>query len=467
MIRSPSPRRSVAVAETIRGRRISIEVDGARTVTGILEVPREAAACYVVAHGAGAGMEHPFMAAIADGLHARGVATLRYQFPYMEAGVKRPDRAPLAQATVRAAVHKTLELLPGLPLVGGGKSFGGRMTSQAQAERPLPGVRALAFLGFPLHSAKKPSSARAEHLAQVQVPMLFLQGTRDALAEMPLLTATVQQLGAHATLVSLDGADHAFHVRAKSGRSAGRILHEALDAMVAWMEGVLRSGGDLHVRRHGTPGSCRTQPMTGTRATGQPFNHPSATWRYEHMEDEVRKLLVEQLKDAYSAEKQALRCMQRTLKKATAPALRDGIQMHIEQTQTQIERVEEALEKLDARPGRKVCEAMRGLVDEAQHELEEHDKGPILDLVIVAGMQRIEHYEIAAYGTDVALAKALGEGEVADLLTQTLEEEKQTDLKLTEVTEQHLMPEALGGTGAEDQPRAGAKTGGGAKRRSA
>jgi ferritin-like metal-binding protein YciE len=185
------------------------------------------------------------------------------------------------------------------------------------------------------------------------------------------------------------------------------------------------------------------------------------------MEDEVRKLLVEQLKDAYSAEKQALRCMQRTLKKATAPALRDGIQMHIEQTQTQIERVEEALEKLDARPGRKVCEAMRGLVDEAQHELEEHDKGPILDLVIVAGMQRIEHYEIAAYGTDVALAKALGEGEVADLLTQTLEEEKQTDLKLTEVTEQHLMPEALGGAGAEDQPRAGAKTGGGAKRRSA
>ena len=183
------------------------------------------------------------------------------------------------------------------------------------------------------------------------------------------------------------------------------------------------------------------------------------------MQDEVRELLVDQLKDAYSAEKQALRCMQRTAKKATAPALREGIQMHIEQTQTQIERVEEALEKLDARPGRKVCEAMRGLVEEAQHELEEHDKGPILDLVIVAGMQRIEHYEIAAYGTDVALAKALGESEVAELLSLTLEEEKQTDLKLTEVTEQHLMPEALAGDGAEAPPAAGPK-GAGAKRRS-
>jgi len=182
------------------------------------------------------------------------------------------------------------------------------------------------------------------------------------------------------------------------------------------------------------------------------------------MEDEVRELLVEQLKDAYSAEKQALRCMQRTAKKATAPALRDGIQMHIEQTQTQIERVEQALEKLDARPGRKVCEAMRGLVEEAQHELEEHDKGPILDLVIVAGMQRIEHYEIAAYGTDVALAKALGENEVAGLLSSTLEEEKQTDLKLTEVTERHLMAAAL--EGDEDKAAAGPKAGG-TKRRPA
>jgi ferritin-like metal-binding protein YciE len=172
-----------------------------------------------------------------------------------------------------------------------------------------------------------------------------------------------------------------------------------------------------------------------------------------NMESEVRELLVEELKDAYSAEKQALRCMQKALKMASAPALRDGIQLHIEQTQVQIERVEQAMELLEAKPGRKVCEAMRGLVEEAQHEIAEHDeKGPILDLVIVAGMQRIEHYEIAAYGTDVALAEALGEKEVADLLSQTLEEEKQTDLKLTEVTELHIMPAALSDRTTEKEP---------------
>jgi ferritin-like metal-binding protein YciE len=164
------------------------------------------------------------------------------------------------------------------------------------------------------------------------------------------------------------------------------------------------------------------------------------------MESEVRELLVEGLKDAYSAEKQALRCMQKAVKMASAPALREGIQLHIEQTQVQIERVEQAMEQLEARPGRKVCEAMRGLVEEAQHEIEQQDeKGPILDLVIVAGMQRIEHYEIAAYGTDVALAEALGEKQVAKLLSETLEEEKQTDLKLTEVTQKAIMPEALAG----------------------
>jgi ferritin-like metal-binding protein YciE len=163
------------------------------------------------------------------------------------------------------------------------------------------------------------------------------------------------------------------------------------------------------------------------------------------MEFEVRELLIEELKDAYSAEKQALRCMQKTLKMASASALRDGIQLHIEQTQVQIERIEQAMERLEIRPGRKVCEAMRGLVEEATHEIGEQDgKGPILDLVIVAGMQRIEHYEIAAYGTDIALAKALGEQELVELLSLTLEEEKQTDVKLTEVTEQHIMPAALG-----------------------
>jgi ferritin-like metal-binding protein YciE len=177
------------------------------------------------------------------------------------------------------------------------------------------------------------------------------------------------------------------------------------------------------------------------------------------MESEVRKLLIEELKDAYSAEKQALRCMQKTLKMASAPSLREGIQLHIEQTQVQIERVEQAMEKLEIRPGRKVCEAMRGLVEEATHEIGEQDgKGPILDLVIVAGMQRIEHYEIAAYGTDIALAKALDEQELVDLLSLTLEEEKQTDLKLTEVTEQHIMPAALGdGQTKEEEESSGRK----------
>jgi ferritin-like metal-binding protein YciE len=163
------------------------------------------------------------------------------------------------------------------------------------------------------------------------------------------------------------------------------------------------------------------------------------------MEAEVRELLGEELKDAYSAEKQALRCMQKALRMASAAPLKEGIQLHIEQTHTQIERVEQAMEKLGIRPGRKVCEAMRGLVEEAQHSIDEQDKGPIMDLVIVAGMQRIEHYEIAAYGTDIALAKALSEQEVVDLLTATLEEEKQTDIKLTQVTEQHIMPAAMEG----------------------
>jgi ferritin-like metal-binding protein YciE len=176
------------------------------------------------------------------------------------------------------------------------------------------------------------------------------------------------------------------------------------------------------------------------------------------MESEVRALLSEELKDAYSAEKQALRCMQKALRKATAPALRDGIQLHIDQTQVQIERVEQAMEKMDVKPGRKVCEAMRGLVEEAQHSIEEHEKGPIMDLVIVAGMQRIEHYEISAYGTDIALANALGEKEVSALLAETLEEEKQTDLSLTKVTQEGLMAAAMGG-GKEGGSEGGAKRG--------
>jgi ferritin-like metal-binding protein YciE len=174
------------------------------------------------------------------------------------------------------------------------------------------------------------------------------------------------------------------------------------------------------------------------------------------MKSEVRELLTDQLKDAFSAEKQALRCMQKALRQASDEKLRQSIQLHIEQTQVQIERVEQAMEKMSVRPGRKVCEAMRGLVEEAQHEIEEQDeKGPILDLVIVGGMQRIEHYEIAAYGTNLALAEALGESQVAKLMSETLEEEKQTDLKLTEVTQSSIMPQALAGEEEEGGDRGG------------
>jgi ferritin-like metal-binding protein YciE len=173
------------------------------------------------------------------------------------------------------------------------------------------------------------------------------------------------------------------------------------------------------------------------------------------MKDEVRELFTEELKDTYSAEKQALRCMQKALRKASEPALREGIQLHIDQTQVQIERVEQAMDQLEVRPGRKVCEAMRGLVEEAQHSIEEHEKGPIMDLVIVAGMQRIEHYEISAYGTNIALATALGEQEVVKLLEATLEEEKQTDIKLTEVTQKHIMAAAMGGGDEGDKSRSG------------
>jgi predicted alpha/beta-hydrolase family hydrolase len=166
---------------------VTIAVDDAHRVSGLLLAPPQARACYVLAHGAGAGMTHPFMAAVANELADRGIATLRYQFPYMEQRAKRPDPPKLAQATVRAAAAAAGKLLPALPLVAGGKSFGGRMTSQAQAAAPLPAVRGLAFLGFPLHPAGKPSDARAAHLSDVDVPMLFLQGTRDALADPALL----------------------------------------------------------------------------------------------------------------------------------------------------------------------------------------------------------------------------------------------------------------------------------------
>ena len=212
-----------------------IFVDADHIVSAILDVPDGATALYVMAHGAGAGMTHSFMTAAADGLAARSVATLRYQFPSMEAGSKRPDRPALAQATVRAAVEAAALAAPALPLFAGGKSFGGRMTSQAQAAEPMPGVRGLVFLGFPLHPAKKPSVERAVHLDAVEIPMLFVQGTRDAMAEMPLIEETVERFVSRATLAALEGADHSFHVPARSGRTDAEVLAEVLDTVAAWI----------------------------------------------------------------------------------------------------------------------------------------------------------------------------------------------------------------------------------------
>lgn len=185
-------------------------------------------------------MDHPFMAAAARELASRGVATLRYQFPYMERGSRRPDPPQLAQATVRAAAAKALDLLPRLPIVAGGKSFGGRMTSQAQAKAPLQGVRGLAFLGFPLHPAGRPSQDRAEHLFAVQVPMLFIQGTHDALAHLDQLKPVCKKLGKRASLKLLRDADHSFHVPVRSGRTDSQVLGEALDSFVVWLDGLIR-----------------------------------------------------------------------------------------------------------------------------------------------------------------------------------------------------------------------------------
>ena len=216
---------------------IVIESAGVR-VSGLLQAPRGARALSVLAHGAGAGMTHPFMTAVASELAERGIATLRYQFPYMEAGGKRPDPPKVAHAAARAAVAAARARLPKLPLFAGGKSFGGRMTSQAQAASPLEGVRGLIFLGFPLHPAGKPSQERAEHLARVEVPMLFLQGTRDALAERDQLEPVTKSLGKRATLKLFEDADHSFHVPAKTGRKDAQVRAEVLEALAEWIDGV-------------------------------------------------------------------------------------------------------------------------------------------------------------------------------------------------------------------------------------
>jgi predicted alpha/beta-hydrolase family hydrolase len=216
-----------------------IEIRPGETVSALLVRPSQPRAVYVFAHGAGAGMTHASMEAIAAGLAERGIASLRYQFPYMEKGSKRPDAPKVAHAAVRAAVTEAARCCPALPLIAGGKSFGGRMTSQAQASAALPGVRGLAFLGFPLHPAGKPSSDRAAHLGDVKIPMLFLQGTRDALAELSLLEPVVKGLGTRASLHLLEAADHSFHVLKSSGRNDRAVMDEALDAFAAWVDGVV------------------------------------------------------------------------------------------------------------------------------------------------------------------------------------------------------------------------------------
>ncbi len=209
-------------------------------VSGLLTAPSNARACYILAHGAGVGMRHQFMGAVARGLDERRIATLRYQFPYMEQGRKRPDSPKVAQAAVRAAAEKAGELLPGLPLVAGGKSYGARMTSEAQAETPLPGVRGLVFLGYPLHPPGQASDKRAEHLSIVQIPMLFLQGTRDEFADLDYLKPLVERLGSCATLTLFDDADHSFHVPAKSGRNDIEVMVELLDILAAWVKQAIR-----------------------------------------------------------------------------------------------------------------------------------------------------------------------------------------------------------------------------------
>lgn len=222
---------------------LRISLGDAGDVSGLFIRPAGARALLVLAHGAGAGMRHAFMERMATELAARDVATLRYQFPYMEAGRKRPDPAPLATATVRAAVERAREAAPDLALFAGGKSFGGRMTSSAAANGLVPGVRGLVFLGFPLHPAGRPATERADHLARIQIPMLFVQGTRDALAGLDLLRPVLSELGGRAALHVVDGGDHSFKVLRRSGRTEDEVMSEIGDVVAGWMDGGLAARG--------------------------------------------------------------------------------------------------------------------------------------------------------------------------------------------------------------------------------
>ncbi|HET9464601.1 MAG TPA: alpha/beta family hydrolase [Gemmatimonadales bacterium] len=206
---------------------------GQGPVSALLLRPAGAWLLYALAHGAGAGMRHRFLGSISEALASRGVATLRYQFPYMERGGRRPDTPAVAEATVQAAAREGLNAAPDLPLIAGGKSFGGRMTSGAAA-KSLPGVRGLAFLGFPLHPPGQPGTSRADHLAHIGIPMLLLQGTRDQFARVDLITSVCGRLGNRATLHLVEDADHSFGVPRRSGRTPESVIEELADTLVKW-----------------------------------------------------------------------------------------------------------------------------------------------------------------------------------------------------------------------------------------
>src|SRR5713101_2719885 len=220
------------------GERLRFGVDSRGEVSALLFRPAKARRLLVLAHGAGAGMSHPFMEKLAGELAGVGVATLRYQFPYMEARRRVPDAPAVLTATVVAAVRAAAEAAPGLQLLAGGKSMGGRMTSQAAAQRPLDGVRGLVFFGFPLHPPNQPGTKRADHLAKVAMPMLFLQGTRDTLADLQLLRPVCAKLGPRTTLHVIETADHSFHVLKRSGRSDPEVLRELAEKTASWAEGI-------------------------------------------------------------------------------------------------------------------------------------------------------------------------------------------------------------------------------------
>ena len=223
----------------MRTQAMRVDVEGQAPVSALLCTTDDAWSGYVFAHGAGAGMEHPFMARFAQGLRERGISSLRFQFPYMEAGGKRPDVPRVAHAAVRAAVCEAGLRLAGLPLFAGGKSFGGRMTSQAEALAPLPGLRGLVFVGFPLHTAGKPADDRGQHLFEVRLPMLFLQGTRDELAALDRLRPLLDRIGRQATLALFNDADHAFHVRVNSGTTDARTMATMVETTADWMCSIL------------------------------------------------------------------------------------------------------------------------------------------------------------------------------------------------------------------------------------